>query len=191
MFIARDFKALLGTAGFSDALLLNHFKPYEGYVTNVNKLTELLAAAEIGSPPYAEMKRRFGWEFNGMRLHEYYFERMKKGGSPADPASKLAVQLKADFGSAEQWAKDFKGTGSSRGIGWALLAYDPMGKRCFNIWVNEHDTGHLAGCTPLLTLDVFEHAYSADYGLKKPEYILAFMAAIDWHSVEQAFNEAL
>ena len=188
MYKARDFGSLLGTAGFSDALLKNHFTLYEGYVTNVNKLGDLLKAAEIGTPPYSEMKRRFGWEFNGMRLHECYFEVMKKGGSTSKPASKLVTQIKADFGSFENWEKDFKGTGASRGIGWAMLAHDRKASRLFNIWINEHDTGHLAGCLPLLTLDVFEHAYMADYGLKKPDYIAAFMAAIDWSAAEAAFE---
>ena len=188
MYKARDFTSLLGTAGFSDALLKAHFTLYEGYVTNVNKLGDLLKAAEAGTPPFAEMKRRFGWEFNGMRLHECYFEMMKKGGSGRDQASKLAAQLKADFGSFEAWEKDFKATGAARGIGWAMLAYDRRGKRLFNIWINEHDAGHLAGSLPLLTLDVFEHSYMADYGLKRPDYIAAFMAAVDWAAVEAAFQ---
>ena len=190
MFKARDFKSILGTAGFSDALLLNHFTLYEGYVSSANKLQELIAAAEAGTPAFSEMKRRFGWEFNGMRLHELYFEVMKKGGSLPDPKSTLAAQLKADFGSFEAWEKDFKATGASRGIGWAMLSFDRREKKLFNIWVNEHDTGHLVGCLPLVTLDVFEHAYMNDYGLKRPDYIAAFMAALDWATVEMGFEGA-
>jgi len=190
MYKARDFKALLGTAGFSDPLLTNHFALYEGYITNVNKLSELLKTVELGTPAFSELKRRFGWEFNGMRLHELYFEGMKKGGAKPDGAAKLGHQIEVDFGNREAWEKDFKGTGASRGIGWAMLTYDPRQKRLFNVWVNEHDAGCLAGCVPLLTLDVFEHAYMGDYGLKKPDYITAFMAAVDWGFVEKAFDAA-
>jgi Fe-Mn family superoxide dismutase len=187
---SNDYSRLLGTAGFSDLLLKNHFTLYEGYVTNVNKLIDLLKTTEPGTPQYAEMKRRFGWEFNGMRLHDYYFGCMTKGGSKLNVSSKLMKQIVQDFGSYEAWEKDFKGTGSSRGIGWAILAFDKKEKRLFNIWVNEHDFGHLAGAAILLTLDVFEHAYMVDYGLKKADYIVAFMNAVDWKAVENNFDSA-
>lgn len=190
MYKAQDYSRLLGTAGFSDRLLKDHFTLYEGYISNVNKLIELLKSAEPGTPAYTEMKRRFGWEFNGMRLHELYFGNMVKGGTQFDPLSGLAAQLAKDFGSYAAWEKDFKATGASRGIGWAMLAFDRVGKRCFNVWVNEHDSGHLAGSAPLITLDVFEHAYMTDYGLKKPDYIAAFMGAIDWTAVEKSFKAA-
>jgi Fe-Mn family superoxide dismutase len=190
MFKARDFKPLLGTAGFSDPLLLNHFTLYEGYVTNANKLADLIKTAEVGTPAFSEMKRRFGWEFNGMRLHECYFEIMKKGGSKSTESSKLITQIVTDFGSYAAWERDFKGIGAMRGIGWAMLVYDRRQKRLFNVWVNEHDTGCLVGCLPLLTLDVFEHAYMTDYGLKRPDYIAAFMAAIDWAAIEEVFGHA-
>jgi Fe-Mn family superoxide dismutase len=72
-----------------------------------------------------------------------------------------------------------------RGIGWAILYYDPKGDRFFNCWVNEHDMGHLAGCKPLLVMDVFEHAFIIDYGTKRAEYIAAFMKAVDWKKVEE------
>jgi Fe-Mn family superoxide dismutase len=188
MFKARDFRSILGTAGFSDALLLSHFALYEGYAAHAGELYGLLNAAEQGTPAFNELKRRFGWEFNGMRLHEYYFEGMTKGGSLPNPKSKLAAQLKSDFGSFESWEKDFRGTGAMRGIGWAMLAFDRRERKLFNVWINEHDSGHLTGCQPLVTLDAFEHAYLNDYGLKRPDYIAAFMEALDWANVELAFE---
>ncbi len=191
-FEPKNFESLLGTAGFSDILLKNHFTLYQGYVTNTNKLADDLAASLkagwAGTPGYSELKRRFGWEFNGMRLHELYFGNMVKGGSPVDKNSHLFKKIVEDFGSWENWEKDFKSTGSMRGIGWTILYFDKNSNRLFNVWVNEHDFGHLAGCVPLLVLDVFEHAYMIDYGLKKADYIEAFFKAIDWKAVSERFN---
>jgi Fe-Mn family superoxide dismutase len=145
MYEAKNFERLLGTEGFSDVLFRNHFTLYEGYVSNTNKLTELLKATEVGTPQYNELKRRYGWEWNGMRLHELYFGNMIKGGSILDKKSSLAKKIEEDFGSLETWEKDFKGTGAMRGIGWAILARDIETGRLFNVWVNEHDGGHFAG----------------------------------------------
>ena len=92
------------------------------------------------------------------------------------------------FVSYQDWEKAFKAVGTMRGIGWVILYYDPEGKRFFNCWVNEHDVGHLAGAIPLLVMDVFEHAYMVDYGLKKADYIEAFFKAIDWSVVEKRFG---
>lgn len=188
---AVNFENLLGTEGFSDQLLKNHFTLYNGYVANTNKVMEELAGLEkqgqAGTPQYAEMKRRFGWEFDGMRLHELYFGNMVKGGSALDEGSKLAAKIAKDFGSVENCAKVFKTVGGMRGIGWAILYFDPAGNQLVNTWINEHDAGHLAGAAPLLIMDVFEHAFMIDYGLKRPDYIEAFMKAINWAAVQKRF----
>ncbi len=189
---AKNYDGLLGVEGLSEQLLKNHFTLYQGYVANTNKVAgeieQALKDGKEGTPQFAELKRRFGWEFNGMRLHEYYFGNMKKGGSALVPSGKLAEKIKQDFGSLEMWEKDFKATGAMRGIGWAVLAYDPCGKRLFNVWVNEHDVGHLGGCGLILIMDVFEHAFMIDYGLKRADYIAAFFKAIDWSSAEKRFD---
>ncbi len=182
---------LLGATGFSDQLLTNHFTLYQGYVTNTNKVSDKLAAmlkaGEVETPEYAELKRRFGWEWNGMRLHEHYFDNMSKGGNPLQADSPLRKKLAAEFGSYEDWEKDFKATGSLRGIGWTALYLDPKTSRLFNTWINEHDAGHLSGCTPLLIMDVFEHAFTLDYGLKRAGYIEAFFKNIDWNVVSNRY----
>lgn len=179
---AKNFESLLGTKGFSDQLLKNHFTLYQGYVTNTNKVADALGAmakeGKTSTPEYAELKRRFGWEWNGMKLHEYYFGNLIKDGKALDKNSNLSRKIIEDFGSYENWEKDFKATGAMRGIGWVILYYD--GTRLFNTWINEHDVGHLSGASPLLVMDVFEHAYMLDYGLKKADYIEAFFRAIDW-----------
>ncbi len=181
---AKNFESLSGTKGFSDQLLKNHFTLYQGYVTNTNKVAEALSGmareGKTTTPEYAELKRRFGWEFNGMRLHEYYFGNMIKDGKALDKNSNLYKKIVTDFGSYENWEKDFKATGAMRGIGWVILYYDGTEGRLFNTWINEHDVGHLCGASPLIVMDVFEHAYMVDYGLKKADYIEAFFKAIDW-----------
>jgi Fe-Mn family superoxide dismutase len=186
-YTAKDYSKLVGMEGFSEALLKNHFTLYQGYVTNTNKALEILDQAlkndKAGTPEYAEVKRRLGWEFNGMRLHEYYFENLG-GKSPLDKKSMLGKKMSADFGSYEAWEKDFKATGSMRGIGWVALYQDGTNGKLINLWINEHDVSHPAGCQPLLIMDVFEHAFMLDYGLKKADYIGAFFKNINWSAVE-------
>ncbi len=186
---AKDYSKLLGMPGFSDTLLNNHFALYQGYVKNANSLLEQLAGMmkdlkpDAPPPQYAELKRRLGWEFNGMRLHEYYFDNL--GGKKALPKSgRLAGVLAAQFGSYEAWELDFRATGAMRGIGWVVLYQDNVAGRLFNQWINEHDTGHWAGCRPLLVMDVFEHAYMVDYGTKKAGYIDTFFKNINWDVAE-------
>ena len=186
-YVAKDFGTLVGMDGFSETLLKNHFTLYQGYVTNTNKLSDLLggmlAEGKTATPEYAELKRRFGWEWNGMRLHEFYFENL--GGKGAhDPASKLGKAVAAEFGGVEKWEADFRAVGAMRGIGWVVLYQDKLGGRLFNQWVNEHDAGHPAGAVPVLIMDVFEHAFMVDYGLKRADYIAAFFRNVNWKAAE-------
>jgi len=123
-----------------------------------------------------------------MRLHEYYFENMTKNKVELNKDSAFYRKIQEDFGSWENWEKDFKSTGAMRGIGWAVLYYDPIAKKLFNTWINEHDVGHIAACPIILIMDVFEHAYMIDYGLKRADYIEAFFNAIDWNVVITRFE---
>ena len=186
---AKDYGKLIGMEGFSETLLKNHFSLYQGYVTNTNKLHELLngKAKDAANPEYAELKRRFGFEFNGMRLHEYYFENLG-GKAPLNKAGTLAKKLADDYGSHEAWEEDFKATGKLRGIGWAILYQDNVTDQLFNQWINEHETGHLAGCRPILVMDVFEHAFMTDYGLKRADYIASFFQNINWEAVAKRLS---
>ena len=185
-YVAKDYNSLVGMAGFSETLLKNHSTLSQGYVTNTNKLVDtldqLLKDGKVGAPEYGELKRRFGWEFNGMRLHELYFDNLGGQGG-IDKAGPLAKKMVQSFGSYEAWEKDFRATGSMRGIGWVVLYQDPIGNRLMNFWINEHDIGHPAGCAPLVVMDVFEHAFMIDYGLKKADYIEAFFNNIAWTAV--------
>jgi Fe-Mn family superoxide dismutase len=191
-YVARDSSKLIGMQGFSETLLKNHFTLYQGYVTNTNKvldiLSQMLKDGKTGNPEYAELKRRMGWEFNGMRLHELYFENLG-GKSQLDKKGKLAQKLIENFGSVENWEKDFRATGSMRGIGWCVLYQDTADSRLINFWINEHDVSHPAGCNPLLIMDVFEHAYLTDYGLKRADYIESFMKNVNWPIVESRLEQ--
>jgi len=186
-YTAKDYTSLIGMEGFGETLLNNHFTLYQGYVTNTNRLLDSLAAllkeGKAGTPEYAELKRRLGFEFNGMRLHEYYFENL--GGKGAlDRSGKLGKKLADEFGSYEDWERDFRATAAMRGIGWTILYQDNITGRLTNHWINEHESGHPAGCIPVLVLDVFEHAFMLDYGLKRADYIEAFFNNINWSAAE-------
>lgn len=188
---ANNYSQLIGLAGFSEALLTNHFTLYEGYVKNTNalsdKLKTLAEKGEFSTPEFAELKRRFGWEWNGMRMHELYFGNMTKESTMLSDGA-LKEKLVLGYGSVENWEKNFIGTGSMRGIGWVVLAEDSESGKLYNVWVNEHDGGHLVGTKPLLVMDVFEHAFVLDYGLKRADYITSFMRVIDWTTVEKRFT---
>jgi len=186
-YTAKDYGNLIEMEDFSETLLKRHFMLYQGYVTNTNKLLDLLTTmlkqGKVATPEYSEIKRRMGFEFNGMRLHEYYFDNLG-GKGILDKSGKLGRKMTEDFGSYEKWEKDFKGTGNIRGIGWAILYQDNISGRLLNQWINEHETGHPAGCIPILVMDVFEHAFIIDYGLKRADYIDAFFKNINWEATE-------
>ncbi|MEL7561909.1 Fe-Mn family superoxide dismutase [Dehalogenimonas sp. 4OHTPN] len=183
----QDYSKLLGIKGFSDNLLNNHFTLYQGYVKNLNRLIETIATLSKGgksdTPEYAELQRRFGFEWNGMRLHEYYFDNLGGTGF-AVSGGKLAQTMAATWGSSEAWEKDFRAIGAMRGVGWVVLYQDIQSGRLFNTWINLHESGHLTGCQPVLVMDVWEHAFMIDYGLKRAEYIEAFFRNIDWSVCE-------
>lgn len=190
-YVAKDYSYLLGMPGFGDDLLKMHFTLYQGYVKNVNLIIKEIAAFNgqglSRSYDYGAVKRRFGWEYDGMRLHEYYFDNL---GGKADPslASDVMAAIKQQFGSYEAWKQDFVSTGMMRGIGWAILCRDNKKGALFNIWVNEHDLGHLAGATPLLVMDVFEHAFITQFGLDREKYIQTFFSNIDWSVVSKRWK---
>jgi Fe-Mn family superoxide dismutase len=190
----KNFDHLIGLEGFSQKTLKTHFNLYKGYVNNTNKLLEALSGMlennNTSGPEYMELKRRFGWEFNGMRLHEYFFEALSKEAKELNKNSKLFKKISADFGSFDHWLKDFKSCALMRGIGWTILYYDKASNRLLNVWINEHDVGHLGGLNLILNLDVFEHAYIIDYGTNRSDYIDAFLRVVNWESISERFNKA-
>jgi Fe-Mn family superoxide dismutase len=190
---ARQFN-LSGLEGISDRTLEMHFKLYEGYVEQTNLLNERIAEflrdGKIDHeemPAYSELTRRLGFEYNGMVLHEYYFGNLKKGGG-GDPGRGAGFRRAAEtsFGSYETWKADFVGVGKMRGVGWAICYQDPANGRLSNHWITLHEVGNVSGFSPLLVLDVWEHAFLLDYKpAERPKYIEAFFANIDWQAVEK------
>ncbi len=193
-YVAKSYDALLGQLpGINDDVLKMHFKLYQGYVTNANKLLsdikQLESEGKLRTPQYAGLKRMLGWEWDGMRLHELYFDNMG-GKTKYDPKSPLAQSIEKEFGSFDKWAADFKATGLIRGIGWSILYLDKQADRLINTWINEHDLGHLAGGKPIVVMDVFEHAYITQYGLDRAQYVDAFFNNINWDVANKRFNES-
>lgn len=187
-YTAKNYSYLFEMKGFSENLLQMHFKLYEGYVKNANDLFALLQTVDPKSYEYGALKRRFGWEFDGMRLHELYFDNLG-GTGKINPKGPLFLSLVSQFGSYENWKKDFIATGTIRGIGWSVLYLDPLDGRLINTWINEHDVGHLVRGVPILIMDVFEHAYMPQFGLDKLAYIDVFFNNLDWELLESRFSE--
>ena len=195
---AKQFR-LSGLTGISDRTLEMHFKLYEGYVKETNTLNERIAEVlrdgrvdQDEMPAYSELKRRYGFEYNGMVLHEYYFENLKRGGG-GDPAQRSAfyAAAQASFGSYELWKTDFVGVGKMRGVGWAICYQDPATGQLSNHWITLHEVGNVAGFTPLLVMDVWEHAFLLDYKpAERPKYIEAFFANVDWQVVQARLDGA-
>jgi Fe-Mn family superoxide dismutase len=156
-----------GLLGISDKQIDDHWKLYEGYVKQVNSLTN--------------ERHRFGFEYNGMVLHEYYFENLIPGGTQL-PDSPLKNGIEKRWGSFDAWKKDFIDAGKTRGIGWAILYTD--GKNFNNYFIFGHDIGHVAGFTPLLVMDVWEHAYMVDHNAGgRAAYIDAFFKNVNWTKI--------
>ena len=179
-----------GLTGISDAQIEQHWDLYEAYVKNTNELLEEIETAEHGSRVWGELKRRLGFEFNGMVLHEYYFANLAARAA-LSPGSELAAALAAGWGDIAAWREDFTQTAAMRGVGWVILYHDPLTGRLFNWWVSDHEVNHPAGLHPLLVLDVFEHAWMVDSGAgEKGKYVKAFLENVSWEIVEQRFKDS-
>lgn len=189
-YAAKDYSHLKGLNGISDETLEIHFGLYQGYVKNTNvlneKVIELTEAGNSGTPEYAELKRRYGFEYNGMRLHEYYFDNLKAGSSELKDSSELGKAIIETYSSIEVWKNDFSKLGALRGVGWVILYQDPETKALSNHWINMHEDGNVTGFVPLLVMDVWEHAYFRDYKpADRPKYIESFLSNVDWSVVEK------
>ncbi len=186
---ARQFN-LSGLKGISDHTLETHFKLYEGYVKGTNdlnqRIADILADGVVDQDEtlaYSELKRRLGFEYNGMVLHEYYFGNMKKhGSSDPDHNSDFHKAATESFGSYDIWKADFIGVGKMRGVGWAICYQNPANGLLSNHWVSLHEVGNVSGFVPVL---VWEHAFLLDYKpAERRKYIEAFFSNIDWETVD-------
>ncbi len=186
----REWTKLSGLQGISDHTLAVHFGLYEGYVKHVNLFNEELAELARTPKPAgeedlrrSELKRRLPFEYNGMRLHEYYFDNLTSFGKGDVPAGRLRDALGASYGGYDEWKRDFVAVGTMRGVGWAIAYQDPSSGRISNQWIELHQDGNLAGFRPIVVMDVWEHAYMLDYKpADRGKYIEAFFENIDWEA---------
>jgi len=182
--------------GLSAEQIKVHLGLYEGYVKNVNLVMATIAAYqqtddEGGKYAITELRRRFAFEFDGMRMHEYYFEQFEgeKGGSQESALAKAAADK---YGSSENFIKHIKEVAGTRGIGWVVVYYDPRGKSLHTVFVGDHELGQLAGLPVILALDMWEHAFMVDYvPAEKKNYVDAFLANLNWSVVEKRFDTAM
>lgn len=192
-YIPKSFD-LHGLNGISDRTIDMHMKLYEGYVKETNHLTQLLrdilkdgCVDQDEMPVYSELKRRLRFEYNGMFLHEYYFENLVRAASNG-PARNAPFRVAAEesFGSYETWKSDFIGVGKMRGVGWAVCYHDPKTGNLSNHWITLHEIGNVVGFIPTLVMDVWEHAFLLDYRpSERGEYIDAFFGNINWRAVDE------
>lgn len=217
----KNYSHLKGIGKISDEAFAMHIKLYEGYVKNTNILTEKFEFLKTVDadyfakflPEFTEMHRRFGWEFNGMRLHELFFDVLvapplqgggrggvsdteklpRPSGTPSKEGEdqvqgQIKIKIEEDFGSVENWKKDFLAIAKMRGMGWAMLVQDQKTGKLINTWVNEHDAGMLADVKIILNIDMFEHAYVKDFGTDRAPYLESIFAHIDWAVVSERLN---
>ncbi|MCR4294308.1 MAG: superoxide dismutase [Elusimicrobia bacterium] len=180
--------------GISEEQISQHWTLYEGYVKNVNLLGEKLAAlsakGDFGAE-FAALKRREGFEYDGMLLHERYFGILKGGGAALEAGSRLSRGLGRCFGGFAAWRRQFAAMGTMRGSGWVILYHDPRRDALVNFWIESHESGHPAGFAPILVMDVWEHAYMVDGSAGgRSEYIENFFRNIDWAKAESALGAA-
>lgn len=182
--------------GISAKSIEEHIKLYEGYVKHANLVLEHIHELAQESEKYAyelgEIQRRFSFEFNGMRNHEYYFSSLEGGAKDLDEKSELRKAIAENFGDFDLWQNRFKAIALTRGIGWAILYYDPKSESLVNAWIDEQHLGQLSGCSPILALDMWEHSFVFDYQPSgKKQYIEDFFANLNWSVIEENFKNAI
>jgi superoxide dismutase, Fe-Mn family len=181
--------------GLSAKSIEEHLKLYSGYVKNTNtilaKIEELALDSEVNAYALGEIQRRFGFEFDGMRNHEFYFHHFEEGSQSLNQNSLLKKAIEGEWGSFETWLARFKSIALTRGVGWAILYYDPITKRLLNTWIDEQHLGHLTGLSPILCLDMWEHSFVADYQPSgKKNYVEDFFENLNWNTCEVNFTNS-
>jgi Fe-Mn family superoxide dismutase len=176
--------------GLSEVQISEHLKLYQGYVKNTNSLLQKIEQykqnAETVALELSELTRRFGFEFNGMRLHEYYFSQFEKSEGSKDA---LKMELEAQYGSFDAWKNQIGAMAVMRGIGWVLLVQDETNGNLLSVWVSDHELGQLGGQKVLFALDVWEHAYTVDFKpTERAKYVEAFWKNLNWQKVEERYT---
>lgn len=178
--------------GISKKTIEEHLKLYAGYVKHTNliidKVQELSANAADNAYTIGELQRRFGFEFDGMRNHEYYFEQLEGGAKAWSESSALKSKIEETWGNFDKWLEQFKLLAMTRGPGWAILYHDENQNRLVQTWIDEQHLGHLTGLKVILALDMWEHSFMIDYvPSEKKKYVEAFFANLNASVVEARF----
>lgn len=184
-YIEKSFN-IPNNTGLSETQIQLHLGLYAGYVKNTNILLDKINALKSGEDAVvvSELQRRLGFEFDGMRLHEYYFSQLSEGAQALDMDSKLGQLITTQFGSFDNYIADLKRIASTRGIGWVIAYYDAENNTLINSWVADHELGHLAGLPIVLVIDLWEHAFMVDYApATKADYVSTYLSAINWEVV--------
>jgi Fe-Mn family superoxide dismutase len=182
-------------AGISKKTIEEHLKLYQGYVKNANtiidKIAEYVSDSEKHAYALGELQRRFSFEYNGIRNHEYYFGSLVGGAKPLPADSKLKAQIESQAPSFQIWMQGFTAVALTRGIGWAILYWDQKEGQLMHGWTDEQHIGHLLEAKPIIMLDMWEHSYLFDYTpSEKKNYIEAFFANLNWEVIEDNFIKA-
>lgn len=184
-----DLKAL---DGISDSQISQHRDIlYTGYVNKLNEIEERLRSVDITKAnqvfsDFRALKADETFALNGVILHELYFENL--GGRESKPKGRLADMLAKEFGSFEKWVDNLKACGMAA-RGWVILGLSAYDGRLHNYCLDTHNNNVPANVIPILVMDVYEHAYVIDYGVKRPPYIDAFMRNIEWAVCSQRLEE--
>jgi superoxide dismutase, Fe-Mn family len=193
-FKAKEFN-LPNIDGISVSQIEEHLKLYKGYVTHSNKIVSQIEEwKKTDTDPYliSELRRRFGFEFDGMRSHEYYFGALEGGLNPINQESGLSKKITEQFGSFENAMSELKNVAMTRGSGWAIMYFDKEYGRIQIAWIDEHHLGHLSSLQIIIAIDMWEHAFMVDYlPSEKLKYIESYIKALNFKVVESWFDKAI
>ena len=191
-YVTKTFN-LSALEGLSEKQINVHLALYEGYVKHVNLIMEKIRAlkeVDVEGNAYriAELRRRFAFEFDGMRMHEYYFEQFEGSQTSLTTGSALGKAVAEKYGE-QGLVAHIQEVARSRGIGWVVVYSDSVAKTLHTVFVNDHEVGQLAGLPIVLALDLWEHAYMVDYvPAEKKNYVDAFFANLNWGVMEKRFE---
>lgn len=179
--------------GISTKNIEEHTKLYQGYVKHTNLIIDRINEYSRDTEKYVyelgELQRRFSFEYNGMKNHEYYFEQLESGATNLDPSLPLAQAITESFGSFDAFIARFKTIAMTRGIGWAILYQDPSTHQLVTAWIDEQHLGQLNSAQFIFGIDMWEHAYVADYQPSgKKQYVEDYLAQVNWNTVAKRFK---
>lgn len=195
-YTARKFN-LPELKGLSKKQIDVHLALYEGYVKHVNLITETIRElrekdAEKNAFLINELRRRLSFEFDGMRMHEYYFEQFETAAVVPDEKSPLRDAVEGKYGSWDGFLSHIKEVAGTRGIGWVIVYYDPHARTIHTAWVGDHELGQFAGLPIILAVDMWEHAFMIDYvPAEKKSYVEAFLQNVNWDIPEKRYLECV